>query len=207
MLSIENLYYNNPESNTSFKVPYAKINDGDAVIVDAKDSVFEILADILLGRLVVADLKVKIDEDEIDLKKQSKVSELTSANFLYSDLTLRENIYYFCKLLNFTNVEISNKINWLLHYFDIFPSLDKKTSICTEEERFVIHLFITLVKLPKILILNSLPEFSAELFSKEKYVTIFHDLQTNGMSFICTNGWNSYFKECISELKINTSCD
>lgn len=207
MLSIENLYYNNPELNIIFKIPYAKINDGDAVIIDAKDSVFEILTDILLGRLVVADLKVKFDEDEIDLKKQSKVSELTSANFLYSDLTLRENIYYFCKLLNFTNVEISNKINWLLHYFDVFPSLDKKTFVCTEEERFIIHLFITLVKLPKILILNSLPGFSAKLFSKEKYVTIFHDLQTNGISFICKNGWNSYFKEGNSELKINTSCD
>jgi len=203
MLTIENLYYNNSAIGINFKIPYAKFNSSSAVLIDSSEELADTFIDIILGRKQVSGLSVKIDNDEIDLlNQQFKIGELTSNNFLYPELTLKENIYYYCKLLNFKKLEINNKINWLLQYFDIFPSLDKKSASCTVEEQFIIHLFLTIVKFPKILILSSLLEITSKNYPKEKLMLLLQDLQANGMVILYKNSVKSYFKEHISELKI-----
>lgn len=203
MLTIENLYYNDSATGINFKIPYAKFNSSSAILIDSSEELADTFIDIILGRRQVPGMSVKIDNDEIDLlNQQFKIGELTSTNFLYPDLTLKENIYYYCKLLNFKKLEINNKINWLLQYFDIFPSLDKKATSCTDEEQFIIHLFLTLVKFPQIIILSSLLEITSKNYSKEKFVLLFQDLQANGMVVLYKSSVKSYFKEHISELKI-----
>lgn len=171
MLKVENVtkYYGDFKAvdNLSFEVKPGEIFGLLGVNGAGKTTTFR----MIIGLLDSTSGNITLDGKKIDYNVTDQIGFLTEERSLLTKLTVKEQAIYYGNLKSMKDVDIINRLDYLLNKFGISEYKNKKIKELSKGNQQKIQFIMAILNKPKLLILDEpfsgLDPFNVELFKEE----------------------------------------
>lgn len=198
-------------TNWVLKNVYFSISEGDRVLIkgdngSGKTTFLKTLAGIYLptkGEVLFSDSNLSVRED------YQRISFLGDESFLYSKLTLKENLDLYLKILSTASSELKKELSAkLIHLIDIFSlntHLDTLFERASSGSKKKTSLIRALLISSELLILDE-PLVFLDKKSREVLIEELNSRTQSGQSVVIASNQESVWKDSFEDLKVYEIC-
>ncbi len=116
-------------------------------------------------------------------KLRSRISYMTQSLSVYADLTVTENLRYFCAMLGINGAAAKKEIATLLDTVDMQKLADQLVSRLSGGQKQRVSLAVSLIGAPKLMVLDE-PTVGLDPVLRARLWTLFKHLAKNGTTLI-----------------------